>query len=136
HRDARPVTLGVNELALPTAAAAQRVGDALERFGERGLQKLVGDLADRLRGLPSVELLRAAVPVRDDVVHVADEDGVVREVEKAGLLAQRFLALLALEGDARDLGEAVDHAVLVRRGVARLAIVDGEGPKDLALRGK
>ena len=43
--------------------------------------------ADRLLALPSVELLGPVIPVRDDVVHVTDEDGVMREVEESRLLA-------------------------------------------------
>ena len=69
------------------SGAEQRVHDLLEGFRQGGLQELVGDLADRLRGLPSVQLLRAAVPVGDRAVQVTDEDGVVREVEEIGLLA-------------------------------------------------
>jgi len=33
-----------------------------------------------------ISLLSAAIPIGDDVVHIADENGVVREVEQACLL--------------------------------------------------
>src|ERR1700677_1231497 len=42
--------------------------------------------ADRLLRRPAVQLLCPAVPVSDDVTHVTDEDGVVGEIEQAGLL--------------------------------------------------
>lgn len=49
------------------------------------LHELVRDFAD-----PSLQLCGAAIPISDDVVHVAHEDRVVREVEEASLLAQGF----------------------------------------------
>jgi hypothetical protein len=42
-------------------------------------------LADGLRRGPSHEFLRSAVPVGDHLVHVADEDRVVGEIEEACL---------------------------------------------------
>ena len=43
-------------------------------------------LPDRFLRRPSVQLLGPPVPVRDDVIHITDKNGVVREIEQAGLL--------------------------------------------------
>jgi hypothetical protein len=56
----------------------------------------VRGIAERLLPWPTVELLGAAIPVGNRVVHVAHEDRVVRKVEEAGLLAQHRLAPLAI----------------------------------------
>src|SRR6185503_2567098 len=45
------------------------------------------DAADCLFAFPTIEVLCAAVPVRDHVVHVADENRFVREIEELGLFA-------------------------------------------------
>ena len=61
----------------------------------------MSNLADSFASFPSVQLLSAAIPVGDDVVHVAHEDGVVGEVEEFGLLAQHHFSRLALHGEER-----------------------------------
>ena len=43
-------------------------------------------LPDRFLRSPSIELLRSAIPIGDDLVHIANEDRVMRLVEEAGLL--------------------------------------------------
>jgi hypothetical protein len=35
---------------------------------------------------PSVQLLRPSIPIRNEVIHIADKNGVMREIEQAGLL--------------------------------------------------
>ena len=51
---------------------------------------------DGLFTRPAVSFLSAAVPVGYNVVHVADEDGIVRKIEKVCLLPQHALRPLAL----------------------------------------
>ena len=58
--------------------------------GKTVCMRVVRHLADGLRPRPPVQLLRAAVPVGDDVVLVADEDGVVGEIEQRRLLPERL----------------------------------------------
>jgi len=53
-------------------------------------------LPNCLLPVPPVQLLGAVIPIGDDVLHVADENRVVRQIEEAGLLAQLRLCLLAL----------------------------------------
>src|SRR4029077_14326491 len=65
--------------------------DLFKGCWEYRVQQLVSsNLADHFLCRPPVELLRAAIPVRDDIVHITDENGVVREVEETSLLAQDF----------------------------------------------
>jgi hypothetical protein len=45
-------------------------------------------ITDRFLAPPSVEDLSAAVPVSNDVLHVAHEDRVVRQVEKLRTIVQ------------------------------------------------
>src|SRR5260370_17294804 len=47
---------------------------------------LVRPPADRFLRRPAIQLLRSSVPVSDDVAHIAHENGVVREIQQAGLL--------------------------------------------------
>jgi hypothetical protein len=71
----------------------------MERHGEDRLQELVSTLTDRCVCLPPVQFLGAPIPVGDDVAHITDENGVVREIEEAGLLgALRHLALELVAG--------------------------------------
>ena len=110
HGHTRAISPGVDEFPLPTARAEQRCGDLFERRREDRVQQLVSDLADRLIPLPAVQLLGATIPVGDDVVHVADEDRVMRQVEETGLLAQRrFTGLDFLERLAHSRDQAGDH---------------------------
>jgi hypothetical protein len=48
----------------------------------------VSDFADSLLACPAIQFRGSAIPVGDDIVRVSDEDCVVREIEKMGLLAQ------------------------------------------------
>jgi hypothetical protein len=135
HGELCGVSLGMDELPLPPVGAEQLRIDFCQRLGEARVQDLVSSLADRLLAVPPVEPLGTAIPISDDVVHVAHENRVMREVEEAGLLSQHRFGLLALDGDAREMGDLLDQAMLLRSRAARLAIVDREGPQHLALRG-
>jgi hypothetical protein len=59
----------------------------IERQREFGPQELVTVLPDRLICRPSVQFLSSSVPIRDDVVEIAHENGVMREIEQIGLLS-------------------------------------------------
>jgi hypothetical protein len=56
-----------------------------EWFRKAGPQEVVRTLADCFLGRPSVQLSSAPIPVGDDVVPIGDENGVVCEVQQAGL---------------------------------------------------
>jgi hypothetical protein len=43
---------------------------------------------------PSVQFLGAAVPVLDGSIHIADKDGVMREIQQVRLFAQGSFGLL------------------------------------------
>src|SRR5215469_8608715 len=62
--------------------------------------------SDRFFRTPSVQLLSTAVPVSDNVVHIANEDGVMRKVEQACLL--RPYSYFALKLVARPLQIALN----------------------------
>ena len=65
----------------------------------------MGGLPDRFLRPPSIELLRSAIPVGDDLVHIANEDRVMRLVEEAGLLSQRRPGPLGLHGEKGCQGD-------------------------------
>jgi len=88
HHDRGPVAARVDELAFPAPGPGQLGHDVGQRSREDGPHAGVGHRADRLRFRPAVELLRAAVPVGDDVLPIADEDGVVGQIEQRGLIAE------------------------------------------------
>ena len=92
---------GVHEFAFPAAGAQQLRVDLFKRRREDRLHELVRDLADRLIALPSVEFRSAQIPVSDDVIHVAHEDRIVRQVEKSGVLAQHGRSCLVFQGEKR-----------------------------------
>ena len=48
-------------------------------------QELVSALANRLRWRPPEQLLSPPIPVCDDIAHIMDKNGVVREIEQARL---------------------------------------------------
>jgi hypothetical protein len=56
-------------------------------------------LPDRILRRPSVSLLRSAIPVGDDIIHIASEDRVVRLVEEARLLLQGRRGVVGLHGE-------------------------------------
>ena len=70
------------------------------------MHELVRDLADGLLPVPSVPFLGAAIPVRDDIGHITDENRVVREIEQVGLLASFRRGIEFVEGLAQLLLDA------------------------------
>jgi len=46
----------------------------------------VSALADGFLRRPAVQLLSSPIPVSDDIAQITDENGVVREIQQAGLL--------------------------------------------------
>src|SRR5271168_1874571 len=91
HIDLRSVSLRIDELPLPAASTEQLRRDLFKWRGENRPQELVGDMAERLVLVPTVQLLGTAVPDRYDIIHVAYEDRVVREVEELRPFSQRLL---------------------------------------------
>src|ERR1035438_2015819 len=81
------VGLRLPELAFPPAGAQQLRANFIHRYRELGLQELVTVLSDCLLCRPSVQFLSPSIPIRDDVVDIADENGVMREIEQVGLLS-------------------------------------------------
>ena len=94
------------ELSLPAARAEQLLIDFFKRCGKNRLHELVGDLADGLLPVPSVSFLGAAIPVRDDIAHITDENRVVREIEQVGLLGSLRRDIEFVEGPAQLLLDA------------------------------
>src|SRR5260221_14322159 len=64
---------------------------------------------------PYTTLFRS-IPVGDDVVHVANENRVMREVEKARLLTQHPFGPVLL-GDVHDRADVLDLTRRIARGV-------------------
>ena len=84
------------KLSLPAASTEQLLIDPLEGLGKDGLHELVRDLANRFFARPTVPFFGTTIPIGDGVVDIAYENGVMREVEKAGLFVKRRLDPLAL----------------------------------------
>ena len=129
------------------------------RHGQRGFLDVPRDVQelDRapahgfLRG-PSVDFLRALVPVLDDVLHVANDDGIRCDVEEGRLLPQLLLRLLPRGDIVPDSYQPAYFARLVAQGhlrreepakasrgrLCRLVLVDlaGAGLNDEAIVGK
>src|SRR6202011_4855496 len=72
------VSSGLLELAVPTPGTQQLRANLLDRRWKSRLQKLVSPPPERFLRCPAIQLLRSPIPVRDDVAHIADENGVVR----------------------------------------------------------
>ena len=60
------------------------------------MREFVRDATDGFFARPTVSFFGAAIPVGDNVVHVADEDGVVCEIEEISPLAQHAFGTFAL----------------------------------------
>src|SRR6478672_4750035 len=84
--DRRTVGAGLLNLPVPAVVPQQLGVDDSERYWELRLQELVSVLSDCLVRRPPEQLFGSPIPVGNDVVHVPDEDAVVREVEQARLL--------------------------------------------------
>ncbi|CAB3809528.1 hypothetical protein LMG28138_06107 [Pararobbsia alpina] len=130
YDDGRAVHLSVNELAFPATFAQQPGHDLLDRRDERRLQERVRDSPERLRALESIQLLGAAIPVEDFAVHVAREDGVVRQVEETRLIAQRRYRLLGVQSQGCHEADRNDADALVDEGLRAGAGGRRERPAD------
>ena len=111
YADLGAVAFAVNQLAFPPAAAQELGIDFCQRRREDRLHQPMRDPPEGLLPGPAVQLRRGAIPIGDRIAHVADEDGVVREIEQARLLAQSGFGL-QLGAPAR---EANAFRVLQRR---------------------
>jgi hypothetical protein len=87
---------GLGEFAFPSPFANHLSFYAPDINGRCGLQKLRREFSDLFVSRPAVNLLCARTLVRDVVVSVADQDGVVRQLQQTGLLAQCFLTAAPL----------------------------------------
>src|ERR1700727_3119105 len=87
------------ELTFPPACPQHLPAKLPKRDRENCPQELMRGLPNRFLRPPSVSLLRSAIPVGDDVVHIANEYRVMRLVEEAGLLLQRLRGLFGLQGE-------------------------------------
>ena len=103
--------------------------DFFKRCGENRLHEMVRHLADGLLHVPSVPFLGAAIPVRDDIAHITDENGVMREIEQAGLLGSlrrgiefvEGLAQLLLDASSPGAGVGASRSSSVRPSVMALS---------------
>ena len=80
------VSPGFLKFAVPTPGAQQLRMNLLNRHRKDRLQKLVSVLTDRFIRRPAEQLLRAQIPVSDDIVHITDENAVVSKIQQTGLL--------------------------------------------------
>src|SRR5256885_3713453 len=82
----------LREFALPFATLDNLLFGDLE-LGQVGLalvKEVVGIFADRFGGSPAIERLGAFIPVANNVIKIADDDGVFGEIEKGGLFVEFF----------------------------------------------
>jgi hypothetical protein len=84
----------------------------------------MGGLPDRFLRPPSIELLRSAIPVGDDLVYIVNEDRVMRLVEEAGLLSQRRPGSLACT--ARGVVKGIVVRLINVLAISGRGSVDGE----------
>src|ERR1700730_7204488 len=96
NHDLRPISLRMYELSFPAPGAEQLLIDFYQWRGKDRLCELMRDFVHGLLSGPSIKLFGTAIPIGDDVEHIAHEDRVVCEVEEAGLLAQERFGALAL----------------------------------------
>ena len=76
------------------------------------MQQLMRNLAERLLAGPPVLFLGAPVPIGDGLVEIADENGLMRDVEQASALPRRYLGGLVEQGEVRgdaDRSQADDE---------------------------
>ena len=92
HYHPGSVGLCLLEFSVPAAGAQQLCANFITRYRKVCLQELVSMLSDRFLGRPSLQLPSPPIPVRDDVIHITDKNGVMSEIEQAGLLGSfRYL---------------------------------------------
>ncbi len=123
HDGPRAVLPRVDEFPVPAACTGQLGRDLFERPGEDRPHELVRDLADSFVLFPPVQLLSAAVPKGDNVVHVAHEDRIVGEIEQSGLLAQHHFSRSALHSEDSRNADRRKAKKTVRKGDVGRCIV-------------
>ena len=84
--DLDAVAAGLPELAFPMVLGAESCLEPAERLCRAGFEQLVHVLPERFLALPAINPLRAAIPVGDRAVRVADDDRVAREIEQLRVL--------------------------------------------------
>ncbi len=78
------------------------------------MQQLVRDLADRLIARPAIQLLGTLIPVSNDVVHIANDDSIMDNIEEVRLLLQCTVRRPVPQGkvgrdaNSGETGEKVD----------------------------
>ena len=102
----------MDEFAFPPAGAHQFSLNHFKRRREYRVQQLVRNLAERLLAGPPVSFLGASVPIGDDLVEIADENGLMCDVEQARALPRRYLGDLVEQHEVRgdtDRSQADDE---------------------------
>ena len=131
HNDLRSISLRVDDLSFPAASAEQFRIDLFKGCWEDRLQELVRDLADCLLSGPSIQLHGTAIPVGDDVIHVAHEDRVVRE-DRGGRACSRRTSSARLRSMPCATGSATDaraSSVVESRLRENIAITPTSDPR-------
>src|SRR5262249_61288420 len=97
---------------LPATRGEQRLVDRFPGAGKLGLEQRVGDLAMRLLGAVSVQLLGLAVPIRNRAAdRLTHDDRVVGKLEQTLLLTELLEQLLALGVVAPKADASHDRAL-------------------------
>jgi hypothetical protein len=80
--DLAAVGAGVHQLPFPAAVAQVFTPDLVKRLGKNGLQEAVDQLSQHFLLFPAIKALGALVPVGDEVIRIAGNDGIPRQVEQ------------------------------------------------------
>src|SRR5215210_4550909 len=84
----RAVAFGVYEFAFPVSLAKELGLYLFQRLREPLFQQRKAAFPHSLFPAPTIRILRTAIPEGDRAVHIADQDGIMGEVEQSRLLAQ------------------------------------------------
>jgi hypothetical protein len=96
-------------------------------------------VVDELEAVHVDEQQRRVAAARRLAGQVVQEDPAVPQAGErvaGGVVDERALRPRPLDRDARERGGVLDEAQLGPGGVARLAVVEGEGPEDAAVGGQ
>ena len=115
HDQTPAVPRGVNDLAFPVIITKQLFVDFRQRFEEFRLKQIVSDSAERFLRDVAVSFCGPCVPVSDPVVVVANDDGIVGQIQQARLLGELLFVALAL-AQIDDGGLVEQGAICYRRG--------------------
>src|SRR5271157_3529812 len=98
RKTAVPLPLDQIKAELLPAGPKQLRLDLIERQRNSGLPEFGTDPTHRFGAVPAVQFLGAATPIRDHIiVEAAGDDGIMCQIEEAGLLAQHGFRGLALQ---------------------------------------